>query len=349
VIINIYDKDMELIGVVENHRSLLWRRKFYEVGNFELHMPMTQYNAKLSSIGNLVSFNGTDEAGVVENILIQETSSDKTIVLSGRFLASYMDRRLIRPRLNFNGKVEVAMRKILTDAVPLPRVEIGPLKGYEEEVEFQATYKNLLDYETKLSMYADIGYRFTPDFGTKKIVFDLYKGVDRSFSQDNVARIEFSEAFGNIEEAKKNTVATEEKNVYYVGGQGEGLDRVIVQVGDNSLSGLERKEAFISATDLSPQDLTDAQYRNVLTTRGHQKLAEAIEFECVEFTTLLKGNFEYRKDYDVGDIVTVRKESWGLSQDLRLTEILEIYESEIPRIEPTFGFAVPTTIDWEDK
>lgn len=38
-------------------------------------------------------------------------------------------------------------------------------------------------------------------------------------------------------------------------------------------------------------------------------------------------NFSYKKDYDLGDIVTVRKKAWGIEMDKRITEIQEIYEN----------------------
>ena len=61
------------------------------------------------------------------------------------------------------------------------------------------------------------------------------------------------------------------------------------------------------------------------------------------------GNFKYGSDYDLGDIVTVRKDSFGVSKDLRITEINEIYENGIYKITPTFGSPLPDSIDWADN
>lgn len=42
--VRIYDRDLNFKGVIENHTSLIWTRKYYEPGNFEIHAPITEQN-----------------------------------------------------------------------------------------------------------------------------------------------------------------------------------------------------------------------------------------------------------------------------------------------------------------
>ena len=72
---------------------------------------------------------------------------------------------------------------------------------FDETVEFQATYKNLLTYESKLAKSVNFGYRFRPDFNNKVIYFEIYKGLDRSIHQSDRNRVIFSEDYSNISEA----------------------------------------------------------------------------------------------------------------------------------------------------
>ena len=109
-----------------------------------------------------------------------------------------MDRRLIKSTVNFSGKIEVAMRQLLEGATPIPLVELGTLNGFSETVEFQATMKNLMLYETKLAKAGAIGYRFRPDFRLKKILFETYKGTDRTTAQGVNSRVIFSESYNNL-------------------------------------------------------------------------------------------------------------------------------------------------------
>lgn len=346
--IRIYDPSFNFQGVVENHTSLIWTRRYFETGEFELHAPITPDNLNLLMLGNIVWKRGALEAGVIEDVTLAQNSLQNQIIAKGRFLESYMDRRLIRPTFTFDGYVEVAMRTILSNAVSIPLVQLGTLNNFPETVEFQATYKNLLDYEVKLSKYSNIGFRFRPDFTNKTITFETYKGLDKTMSQHARNRVIFSEKFNNITEASYSENDQIYKNVCYVGGEGEGSDRVYVTVGDDTLTGLERREVFLSASDISSEGLTTTEYQNLLKQRGNNLLAEDIFSQVFECSTEANGNFVYKTDYDLGDIVTVRKASWGVETDLRITEVTEVYEFGAMVVTPTFGTKLPETIDWED-
>ena len=155
--VRIYDRDLNFKGVIENHTSLIWTRKYYEPGNFEIHAPITEQNLRLLAKGNIISKRGSSEAGVIEDIENEESDLKNEITAKGRFLSSYMDRRLIKSTVNFSGKIEVAMRNLLSGVTAIPLVELGTLNGFTETVEFQATMKNLMTYETKLATAGTIG------------------------------------------------------------------------------------------------------------------------------------------------------------------------------------------------
>ena len=348
--LRIYSPELNFLGITENQTSVVWTRKYYEPGTFQIELPVTTENLTLYRIGNIVSKRDTIEAGVIEDLRIHENASEHTLTVKGRFLSSYMDRRLIRPKYNFSGYTEVAMRTILTNAVAIPLVELGTLQEFTEEITFQATYKNLLSYETKLAKGAGMGFRFRPDFTAKKIYFEVYKGLDHSRNQTDRAFVEFSDKFDNMENTEAWFCDKLYKNVGYVGGQGEGDARVYVQVGDDTLTGLERREVFIDANDISQDEgMSLETYQQKLAERGAQKLNECVFSNSIECDTIPYGNFQYKRDFDLGDIVTVKKPEWGYTADQRITEISEVYEHEIAKIVPTLGTALPETIDMEDK
>ncbi len=348
--LRIYNPNMEFLGIIDNYTSLLWTRKYYETGTFELQMPFSLSNYALIEEGNLIWKDGSKEAGVIEYITQVQDSTSNMIKAQGRFLSSYLDRRLIKGTYSVsNGKVEEVMQTLLNSATAIPKVECGELQGYTEKVTFQATYKNLLTYEQKLSKYADIAYRLRPDFVTKKIYFETYRGLDRTIEQNDRERIVFSEGFNNLQSATYTYNTQLEKNVCYVGGEGEGSARTIVIAGDDSLAGLARKEEFLSATDISSDDMTTTDYQAALLQRGVDKLNEDAISESFESACYASSNFEYKTDYDLGDIVTIKKESWGLQINLRITQIQETYENESMKVELTFGTTIPETIDWTDS
>lgn len=345
--IRVYSQDLKLIGVSENQLSCTWTRKYNEVGKFEIHLPITSDNVALYQRNNIVWLYGAYEAGVIEAIKYNQTNKVNKMVVTGRFLESYLDRRVIQSVFNFSGKTEVAMRQIMSDA-NLPNIILGDLKGFSETISFQTSWKSRLTIMQKIAAASSLGFRIKPNFAKRQLSFEVFKGLKRTRSQHERNFVEFSDEFNNLDTSTYNINGQLEKNVAYVLGEGEGTDRKVVVVGNDTLTGLARKELYVDARDLQSTDLTDKEYEALLRQRGEEKLSEntlSTSFEC---DTIALGNFKYMIDYDLGDIVTVKKNAWGLSSELRITEIMEVYEHEVMKVVPTLGNPLPTTLDLED-
>lgn len=344
--VRIYGRDLYRKGQIENQTSLIWTRKFYEPGTFELHAPITDENLYLLQKDNIIGKKGSAEAGIIEDIEKEESDIKNEITVKGRFLSSYMDRRLIKKTVNFSGKTEVAMRQLYSGVVPLPLVELGSLNGFPESVEFQVTMKNLLTYESKLSRAGAIGFRFRPDFRERKIVFETYQGKDRTFSQHENNRVIFSESYNNLNNAIYRYNNQNLKTFAIVGGQGEGDARIYYELGGGE--GYDLREVFVDAKDINPDGLTTAQYKAALLQRAQETLNDAIASETLESETDAAINFVYKEDYDLGDIVTVRKKKWNLYMNQRITELSEVYEYGGMTVVPTFGDPLPEKIKWNE-
>lgn len=348
--IRIYNNQFQLLGIIENQTSLLWTRKYNNTGSFSLVVPLVKRNIDLLQEGYMVWIMGKPEAGVIETVLLEENADRQTMTAGGRFLECYMSRRLIYPATNFSGTVEDAMRSFFTNAASLSdSIVLGERHGYEETVDMQVGYKSLLDTEQNLAKSANFGIQFTPDFVNKVITFNIYKGVDHSKNQSDRARVTFSAEYANLTSATYSYNDQLAANVCYVLGEGYSdtdPQKVCVIAGDDTLEGLARREMTIMGNTAS-NGLTIAQYRAKLKEEGELALANAQtadSFTCMVSPTT---NFIYGKHYDLGDIVTVEKKEWGIDNDYRITEIMEIYESELPKIEVTLGTTLPEKINWE--
>ena len=345
--LRIYDSQLNRLGIVELFSSMVWTRKYYEPGTFEIRAPIVAENALLFSPGNIVSKAGAVEAGVIEDVSLSEYSGKSEAVIKGRFLSSYMDRRLIQSTVNFNGRVEVAMRQLLSGATAIPLVYLGTLNSFTETVEFQATMKNLLAYESKLSLNSGIGFRFRPDFSAKRIYFETYKGTDRSYGQNVNPKVSFSEDYENLNKATYRYNDQLYKTKAIVGGEGEGSQRVYVTVGGGT--GLNLREVFVDAKDIKSENLTTAEYQAALTQRGQEALDKNTVSESFDCEAAPDVNFKYKTDYDLGDIVTIQKKRWGITINQRIVELQEIYQNGGMRISLTFGTPLPQSIDWSDQ
>lgn len=343
----VYDRYFRRKGIIENHTSLQWHRKYYDCGTFELHAPVTSKNLQYLEPGNVISIGDKKEAAVIRGDQSEEESTlVNEIVRTGYFLPIYFNDRLTGPLFNYSGTVENAMRYMINHAEDIPLLQIADGIGDLTEIEFQATYKNLLSYMSKLARYAEIGFRVVPDFKKKKMTFETYKGIDRTQKQGKNPRVIFSESYKNLNQAKHNYSDENYKTKVIVGGAGEGNNRTYVTVGGGT--GFDLREYFLDAKDINKDELTNAQYLAALRIRGEEFLAENGIFENFEAEAEADVNFTYGKDYDLGDIVTVKKKKWGKTQNLRITEICEVYEYGGMYVVPTFGDALPTTINWDD-
>lgn len=251
----ILSHDIELQGVIDSYRSLRWRRRYFEPGEFELHCSATAENIVLLQEGNVIHRLDRDEAGIIESVKI-DTPDDGTgdeITVSGRMGSSMLDQRIITQTINFSGTVEDAMRKIVSDNAitvrPIFRLVLGTADGFTPICSFQATGKNILTVCEALGKAAPLGFRIRLDVPNKQWVFKVYDGTDHSVAQSVNPWVVFSGENENIEGASYVKDTTGFKNFAYVAGEGEGPARTVATV--DQTGGKPRRELWVDAKDLT--------------------------------------------------------------------------------------------------
>lgn len=343
----VYDREMRLQGIIENHTSLVWSRNLYTAGKFEIHAPATADNLELLRPGNIITKGDKKEAAVIRGLENEESTILNEITRTGYFMPIYFNDRLTGPTINFNGTAEAALYKLAHTPEIVPRMAYGALQGYTERVEFQATYKNALSHMEKIARASGLGFRVVPDFKEKILTYEVYKGKNRTAGQRENPRVIFSETYNNLNRTKYTYNDELYKTKVIVGGDGEGKNRAYVTVGGGS--GLDLREVFLDAKDINREEMTQEQYLAALRARGEEYLKTSCQIaECFESEAEAEVNFIYKQDYDLGDIVTVKKKSWNITTDLRITELKEVYEFGGMYVVPTFGDALPEIIKWDD-
>lgn len=349
----VFNRDIELLGVIDNFDSLIWTRKFYKAGEFQLTLS-TDF-LPILQIGNLICKKNYDEAGYIisKNISLKEDGSE-VLTIKGKFITNYLSQRINWDILNFSGTVEDLSRKLVDDncissnpSRVIPALELSSKKGFTEELRYQNSYGYIDEELTSLAETYGVSYKINLDYINKKLIFENYKGVNRTTSQSSIAPCIFSRDFENILTQEYFESKQDFKNVALVAGEGEGSGRTLVSI--NSSIGLDRYELFVDARELRKDDgsvsLTDEEYKNVLINKGKNTLAEYKEIKTFESNINTNSNNVYKVDYDLGDIVTMHDKSWNITIDTQITEIQEIYENGYVSIVPTFGNNIPTIMD----
>ena len=218
--LRIYDAELNKIGIIEEYKSLLWNRKYYEPGCFTLKLPLTERNIAYIKRGRIIGKTDAVEAGVIEYINMTDEPGNKIMEVKGRFLSSYLDRRVLVGSHTYTGTSEVIMRTCIGDAAAIPLLQLGELQGFTDTIKKQATYKNLLDVEEAISKKSGHGFRIRPDFVEKALYFEVYNGLDRSKAQTDRSRAIFNETYGNLNKISSTETDSLYKTVAYVGGEG---------------------------------------------------------------------------------------------------------------------------------
>lgn len=339
--IYVYNKSVELIGIIDFFKSLRWRRKYFEAGEFELHIPLNENTSKFLQKDNLIIRSDAVEVGIVESYTINDAGeAGVEVIIYGRFLSSILERRIIKNKINHNGTYLAGERKILNAMTPFSRLEIKNTDISSDNVIFQVSYKNVYEYLVSLAKLSTIAHRISIDIPNKKYIYENYQGKDRTETQSVNPRYEFSEDKSNIEVANYTYSAKTEKNYALIGGQGEDDTRIMAEVTSGTYTDLDLREVFVDAKFENQGDLTLAQYKEVLKTKGNENLVEqTITLEVTVYAD------DYKKLWDLGDIVNINKESWGITLKRRITEIEETIENNNQKIYVTFGIPFVDNID----
>lgn len=338
-----FDKELNLLGIVDYFISLRWRRKYFEAGEFEIVLPVNDYMMQFIDTDVIVMRNNYTEAGIIETIEFSDNGANEEATISGRFLTSLLSRRIVKSKINFSGNTIEGMNTIVNAMTPLTtQWETETVTMSSPHIDFQVTYKNVYDYLCKLSEYSNIGIRIVPNIDSKVYMFEAWKGLDRTSGQTENEEYSFSDDNYNIEQGKLVKSEKTKANYIFVGVTGEEDNRVLVTV-DAGKTGFDLYEVFSDQKSLSNKDLSDSVYRAKLKSIGEGKLSDGT-FQ-LEVTALVQQ--DYKVKWDLGDVVNIKKEKWGVYTTYRIIEVEETIEDGKKTIYPTFGS--PLSSAWDDE
>ncbi|MBN3396033.1 siphovirus ReqiPepy6 Gp37-like family protein, partial [Clostridium botulinum] len=227
----IFNRDLELIGILDTFTSLRWIRRYFKSGEFELHCALNFNTLELLKRDNVVYKKNDVEAGYIETRQLKiGEDGQEYLEVKGKFLTNYLDRRISWDRVSFSSKTEELMRKlVLENAISptninrkIPNLILGDLKGFKEDIKYANSFGNIIEQLENISNTNNLGYRNILDIKNRKILFDIYKGVDRTINNGTIAPCIFSRDFENILEQEYMDSLNNYRNTTLIAGAGEG-------------------------------------------------------------------------------------------------------------------------------
>lgn len=335
------DSSFDRKFVLDVFNSLIWTKRYYTCGDFELYTPTTAEITSILAACPYVCRDDDDSVMIVENVQITtDAENGDYYTITGRSLESILSRRIVEGKTTHQFVIDTDNAAEVV--YQLVKINIGELAefnrivtnfvtdttfSYPTDIKMQITGKNLMEAVTDICMTYGFGFRVRIDNGN--IIFSLYKG--------NTTDVTFSTEFDNLINSDYSYNSENYKNVVEIAGEGEGISRKWASIHSLDYGGLERRELFVDARDISSNsgEISEEDYYDMLFTRGFEKLAEcqivkAFSGEVEPMTT-----YEYKKDYNLGDIVTVDN-GYGVTAKPRIIEIIECWDSTGYKVVPTF-------------
>lgn len=347
---------------IDDYISFIWTKRYFKVGDFELVVPAKDKYIKCLIGGYHISHSLDDRLGIIEKVELKaEEDGTQTLIASGRFLEGILARRTTGRQWQTSGLPE----KIIVDLVD--KSCINPFVGANNQdgaivnlrkfpnlsliqtirnaeinklypaikIDKQYTGKNVLEEVESLAEAYQIGFKLVLA-DNNKLQFSCFFGEDKSGKDLSKPFIEFSDEMDNLKTSDYLFDSTEKANAIMIAGEGEGDARRILWNSIGSPSGFERFEAFVDSRNTSSNnnEISDTDYNNMLLSEAKENFKEAtIGFNAtVEFT-----NYKYREEVDIGDIVYIKKEKWGIGRTARVVEVIESMDSSgTYTVVPTF-------------
>lgn len=317
--IYVFNRELQRIGIIDNYASLRWVRTYYRCGYFELHCGFTEEIYSILKEENIIcKQDDLTEAAFIETVQLKNDVEGKEIIISkGRFIEGYLSRRAAIAG-STSGNAEQDMRSYVQAncinpadlSRKIPNLELGNLKGLNEIISYVKSNKSVLEELETISNITDLGFRVKFEAPNKKFKFEVYKGIERVnsiFSRDfeSILDEEYTKSINNYSNVAINSSSSK--------GSSYGLDRFEIYVEDSK------------------------DFEKVLKERKRT--------ESIDVNIAINSNLLYRYDYDLGDIVYYVSKKWGISFQIRITEVEEVYEEAGFKVNATFGQPLPTLLD----
>ena len=306
-ILRLLDLNLEPIILLDDYESLYFEEKYDDVGTCTLTMSASSDNFKYIN-KNMILYLDTYHCWYIEEINIDNdiatiTALNLSFIFSHRVTVPLKGDTHLKTKA-ISGKVI----KYLIDKTTINSTESGrniPFKftnscNIGHTINFESRYKNLLNEIQSICHYSALGFKVGIDINTNSFLIDIYNG--RDLHQETI----FSEVFDNIEDIKIVDSNIDYKNIIYVAGKGEGLDRLFIKVGDTKNSGWLRREDI--------KDARDKEHEEDLIVEAETILEE----KCIK--TSLEIVVVGDDDVEVGDIVTVMTAKYNYQFTQRIIE-----------------------------
>lgn len=237
----VYTPMLELVGILEVHRSVIWEEKAFSSGSFSVDSLITAESKTFLVPGNIVWI-AEYYAGIIEYVQKQSGKDGPYITVKGPDLTGILEQRILWGQYNLTGTAPSIMHTLVNDCCISPTrgnpaesrvipglVFLTPASG-GDSIRVQKTGGTLLEALEELGAAFNVafGVRFNPEI--PRMEFWTRWGQNRSINQDANDPVFYSTELDDVLSSEYSYNAQGYRNVALVAGEGEGSSRTTVVV-----------------------------------------------------------------------------------------------------------------------
>lgn len=252
----VLNKSLQMIGVVDSYKSLIWANRYNKIGDCELYVVATNENLNLLQKGYYLMRLDDNMVCQIKKIELDTNAEEGNyLIVYGYDVKQWLDQRVIWSTMNVDGNVETFIRTMVNNALGNASLYarqivnpagsrifyLGDAAGFTEVTTEQVSYKNIGEKVREYCLKYGWGYRVI--YSNNIFWFQLYKGTDRTDS------VIFSNDYENLSATTYIEDETNMGNVALVAGEGQGSERSRNVSG--YAEGVDRYEIYVDAKDIS--------------------------------------------------------------------------------------------------
>ena len=319
--LEVFDFELNRLGLIEMYSTITYTLKFVDVGSFELKCAINKQNVKLIQKNRFLWIED-EVCGIIQ--YISSSTDDGTITAKGKLAKEMLNWRWVYPCFVKTGEPAALAESIVNIHCVNPSESKRKMRGLaignavyvinKPHITYQKTGDTVLTSVQNISTANNLGFEiyFNPR-NVNPFKFVMLEGKDRTIgNKDGNKPVVFSRDFENIVSGSYEYNDDSFRNIALVAGEtadgsnNENAARtflVVDQVGSENASSFYRKELYVDARDLQSEyseevntkddegnditetvqkKMTEQEYNATLSNRGFEKMGETLVEESYE-------------------------------------------------------------------
>lgn len=352
IIIKCLDENMNVVGYVDEFRSLTWGYSWSNIGNWTLIADRTSIHTinvlqasafvMIQNIPSSTLVKGIQTVyGIINRITTQHRPSGDTVTFTGYELKALARRRIVLTKETYPEESRKVIATLIDKQICNPnpagkdatqRKILGGVDGETyckstETTEEPEQYTNVGDCIINIAEAAELGWHAVVNDSDGGVYWFVTDGVDRTLGQHEREPMLLDFTYETIDEATYE-INIDGQNAAYVGGKESGSSRKIetAYFEDGQISGYHRNEIFVDARN---------EEAKALKGKGEEALNEYSGKTTIKIVPSFAFLQRFGGSYNLGDVGTFVNLN---NLNMRLTAAELNFENNSVKGNFTFGY-----------